>query len=58
MASLVPAASAGAFGVTADRRVGIVTVKAVKGGLDIPDEDGRDLAVIASATVEVKLELP
>ena len=37
---------------------GIVTVKVVKGGLDIPDEDGKDLAVIASATVEVKLELP
>ena len=37
---------------------GIVTVKAVKGGLDIPEADGHDLAVIASAAVEVRLELP
>jgi uncharacterized protein (TIGR02058 family) len=37
---------------------GIVTVKAVKGGLDVPDADGRDTAVIASAAVEVRLELP
>src|ERR1700754_4907908 len=28
---------------------GTVTVKVVKGGLDVPDEDGRDSAVIASA---------
>jgi uncharacterized protein (TIGR02058 family) len=37
---------------------GIVTVKAVKGGLDVPAADGHDLAVIASAAVEVRLELP
>ena len=37
---------------------GIVTVKAVKGGLDIPDADGKDVAVIASAAVAVRLELP
>jgi hypothetical protein len=37
---------------------GIVTVKAVKGGLDVPDEKGKDLAVIASAAVAVRLELP
>jgi uncharacterized protein (TIGR02058 family) len=37
---------------------GIVTVKAVKGGLDVPDEEGKDLAVIASAAVAVRLELP
>jgi uncharacterized protein (TIGR02058 family) len=37
---------------------GIVTVKAVKGGLDVPDPDGRDIAVIASAAVAVELELP
>ena len=37
---------------------GIVTVKVVKGGLDVPDEEGKDLAVIASAAVAVRLELP
>jgi uncharacterized protein (TIGR02058 family) len=37
---------------------GIVTVQAVKGGLDIADPDHNDPAVIASAAVEVKLELP
>jgi uncharacterized protein (TIGR02058 family) len=37
---------------------GIVTVRAVKGGLDVPDEEGKDLAVIASAAVAVRLELP
>jgi uncharacterized protein (TIGR02058 family) len=37
---------------------GIVTVKSVKGGLDVPDEEGKDLAVIASAAVAVRLELP
>jgi uncharacterized protein (TIGR02058 family) len=36
---------------------GIVTVKAVKGGLDIADPENNDPAVIASAAVEVKLEL-
>ncbi len=36
---------------------GIVTVKAVKGGLDVPDPDGNDIAVIASAAVAVQLEL-
>ena len=37
---------------------GIVTVKAVKGGLDVPDPEGKDIAVIASAAVAVQLELP
>lgn len=37
---------------------GIVTAKAVKGGLDVPDPDGKDVAVIASAAVAVQLELP
>jgi hypothetical protein len=35
-----------------------VTVKAVKGGLDVPDPEGNDIAVIASAAVSVRLELP
>ena len=36
---------------------GEVTVKAVKGGLDIPDDDGRDTAVIATAAVTVRVDL-
>jgi uncharacterized protein (TIGR02058 family) len=37
---------------------GIVTVQAVKGGLDVLDPENNDPAVIASAAVEVRLELP
>jgi len=37
---------------------GIVTVKAVKGGLDVLDPEGNDPAVIASAAVAVQLDLP
>jgi uncharacterized protein (TIGR02058 family) len=37
---------------------GVVTVTAVKGGLDVPDPEGSDIAVIASAAVAVRLELP
>ncbi|MDI1285443.1 MAG: Lin0512 family protein [Reyranella sp.] len=37
---------------------GIVTVKVVKGGLDVADPDNQDPAVIASAAVAVRLELP
>jgi uncharacterized protein (TIGR02058 family) len=37
---------------------GIVTVAAVKGGLDVPDPEGNDVAVIASAAVCVRLQLP
>jgi uncharacterized protein (TIGR02058 family) len=37
---------------------GVVTVKAVKGGLDVPDDDRGDVAVIASAAVSVRLDLP
>jgi uncharacterized protein (TIGR02058 family) len=36
---------------------GVVTVKAVMGGLDVPDPDGSDVAVIASAAIAVQLEL-
>jgi uncharacterized protein (TIGR02058 family) len=36
---------------------GIVTVKAVKGGLDVPDAEGNDVAVIASAALCVRLDL-
>ena len=34
------------------------TVKLVKGGLDVPAEGGHDMAVIASAAVAVKYDLP
>ena len=37
---------------------GMVTVKAVKGGLDVADDERNDTAVIASAAVEVRLDLP
>ena len=36
--------------------VGQVSVKAVKGGLDVPDEAVGDFAVIASAAVAVRIE--
>ena len=36
---------------------GQVTVKVVKGGLDIPEEGAHDAAVIASAAVAVRYEL-
>jgi uncharacterized protein (TIGR02058 family) len=38
--------------------MGEVTVAAVKGGLDVPDEEAGDIAVIASAAVSVRLDLP
>ena|SRR6476661_4938917 len=37
---------------------GQVTVRVVKGGLDVPQEDTHDLVVIASAAVAVRFELP
>jgi uncharacterized protein (TIGR02058 family) len=37
---------------------GQVTVNVIKGGLDVPDEEVDDVAVIASAAVAVRLELP
>ena len=37
---------------------GEVTVRIVKGGLDVPDDSSRDIAVIAAAAVTVRLELP
>lgn len=37
---------------------GMVTVRAVKGGLDVPDSEGHDIAVVANAAVEVRLDLP
>ena len=37
---------------------GEVTVRVTKGGLDVPDEEAGDVAVIASAAVAVRLNLP
>ena len=37
---------------------GQVSVSVVKGGLDVPDEATGDVAIIASAAVTVRLDLP
>jgi uncharacterized protein (TIGR02058 family) len=37
---------------------GQVDVKVVKGGLDVPNEEAKDIAVIASAAVVVRVDLP
>lgn len=37
---------------------GEVTVRVVKGGLDVPDTEAGDVAVIATAAVAVRMELP
>jgi uncharacterized protein (TIGR02058 family) len=36
---------------------GQVTVKVVKGGLNVPEGEGHDLAVIASAAIAVRFEM-
>lgn len=38
--------------------LGQVTVKVVKGGLDLPSQDGHDQVVIASAAIAVRFEAP
>jgi hypothetical protein len=37
--------------------VGNITVKAVKGGLDVDDSENKDHAVIASAAIAVRIEM-
>jgi uncharacterized protein (TIGR02058 family) len=37
---------------------GQISVSVVKGGLDVPDETTGDVAIIASAAVTVRLDLP
>src|SRR5947209_17959815 len=37
---------------------GQIAVRVVKGGLDVPDDISGDVAVIASAAVTVRLDLP
>ena len=44
--------------VKATLPVGVVTVQAIKGGLDVADDDRDDTAVIASAAIEVRWDLP
>jgi uncharacterized protein (TIGR02058 family) len=44
--------------VRASLPVGKVTVKAVKGGLDVPDPENNDPAVIASAAIAVRIDIP
>ncbi len=41
--------------VKASLPVGNVTVKAIKGGLDVPDPEHNDPAVIASAAIAVRI---
>ena len=47
-----------AAAVKASMPRGQVTVKVVKGGLDVPAEDSHDAIVIASAAVAVRFDLP
>lgn len=44
--------------VKASLPVGKVRVRAVKGGLDVPDAEHNDPAVIASAAIAVRVDLP
>lgn len=44
--------------VKATLPMGRVTVNVVEGGLDVPDDEANDIAVIASAAVGVRLDLP
>ncbi len=43
--------------VKASLPVGVVTVKVVKGGLDVPDPDNNDPAIIASAAIAVCIDV-
>jgi uncharacterized protein (TIGR02058 family) len=44
--------------VRASLPYGVVTARAVKGGLDVPAEGRHDLAVIAAAAIAVRFDLP
>lgn len=44
--------------VRASLPIGRVTVKAVKGGLDVPDPENNDPAIIASAAIAVRIDVP
>ena len=47
-----------AAAVKASLPLGHVTVTVVKGGLDLPAEQGHDLLVVASAAIAVRFEAP
>jgi uncharacterized protein (TIGR02058 family) len=47
-----------AAAIKASLPYGVVTVNVTRGGLDVPDEVGGDVAVIASAAIVVSLDLP
>jgi uncharacterized protein (TIGR02058 family) len=44
--------------IRASLPLGNVTVRAVKGGLDVADPEANDRATIASAAIAVRLETP
>jgi uncharacterized protein (TIGR02058 family) len=44
--------------IKASLPLGNVTVRAVKGGLDVVDSEANDRATIASAAIAVRLEMP
>lgn len=44
--------------VRASLPIGKVSVKAVKGGLDVPDPESGDTAVIASVAIQVRIDPP
>jgi uncharacterized protein (TIGR02058 family) len=44
--------------VAAKLPIGQISVNAIKGGLDVPDDEGDDVAVIATAAIDVYLDLP
>jgi len=44
--------------VAASLPYGIVTVTPTMGGLDVPDPERGDVAIVASAAISVRLELP
>ena len=44
--------------IRASLPIGIVSVDVVKGGLNVPDPENNDQAVIASAAIEVMLDTP
>jgi uncharacterized protein (TIGR02058 family) len=44
--------------IKASLPAGNVTVTAVKGGLDVPDPEGNDPAVVASAAIAVRIATP
>ena len=46
-----------AAAVQASLPLGKVTVKVVKGGLDVPGDERHDTVVIASAAIEVRFEM-